>query len=203
MGESNITFGPRHCLQHGRRGGSPGPARTWPRPIAAVCLGAGAFACAASGSAEEAETGAGATFMQPLSIAAAQPLDFGTLAIPVTGSCLYVLGPDSKRSTSGGLCQFLGGDALPAEFALTCAANSLVQFQLIYTDAAPAGAAFDAAPETMAIDGAAPGSAYQVRPCDADGMSVVKAGGVIELRPEAPHQFSGPVGSIRLEIAYN
>lgn len=119
------------------------------------------------------------------------------------GSCLYALGPDAKRSTSGGLCQFLDGDAVPAEFALSCAANSLVQFQLIYTDAAPAGAAFDAAPETMAIDGAAPGSAYQVRPCDADGMSVVKAGGVIELRPEAPHKFSGPVGSIRLEIAYN
>lgn len=152
---------------------------------------------------DEMEANAEARFVQPLTLNAAQPLEFGTLAIPNSGGCVYSLSPNATRLSSGGLCQFIEGDTLPADFSLSCAADSLVQFQAIFSDEAPPGASFNAPDEPMAIDGAEPGAAYQMRACDGDGLSEVKVGGEIRLNSDAPHEFSGPVGSIRLEVAYN
>ena len=153
--------------------------------------------------AEEAETDATASFIQPLVINGAQPLEFGTLAIPPQGECSYEIDVAGRANTPGGICQFLGQDRFPARFPLSCAARALVQFQLIHTNTAPAGAVFGAPADAMDIDGAGAGAAFQIRPCDADGISEIAAAGRLTVRAGAPHGFAGPVGTIRLEVAYD
>ena len=152
---------------------------------------------------ESAENSASASLVQPLVITGAQPLEFGTLAIPTAQTCLYAISPTGQEEASGVLCQFIAGEVLPAGFTLNCAAGSLVQFEVIYIDSAPAGARFSAPEAAMSIDGQAVGSVYQVGACDADGTSEIRAGGLLEVSAQAQHDFSGRVGTIRLEVAYN
>jgi hypothetical protein len=149
------------------------------------------------------QTDASASLLQPLAIMAAQPLEFGTLAIPQNGECIYEIDVAGRANAPGGICQFIGGDRFPARFTLSCAANSLVQFQVIHTDSAPAGAVFAAPSGAMDIDGSGAGPAFQTRPCDGDGTSDIAAAGRLTVSAGATHGFTGPVGTIRLEVAYD
>jgi hypothetical protein len=151
----------------------------------------------------DAATDASASLLQPLAITGAQPLEFGTLAIPPQGECVYEIDVAGRANAPGGICQFLGQDRFPARFTLSCAARALVQFQVIHTDAAPAGAVFAAPAAAMEIDGAGAGAAFQSRPCDADGISEIAAAGRLTVRAGALHGFTGTVGTIRLEVAYD
>lgn len=153
--------------------------------------------------AQEADTDATATLVQPLVITGAQPLEFGMLAIPAQGECIYEVDTAGRGNTPAGVCQFIGANQFPARFRLNCAASTLVQFQLVYTDSAPAGATFSAPPAAMDIDGNGAGALFQTRPCDTDGTSQISAAGRLTVRAGAVHGFSGPVGTIRLEVAYD
>jgi hypothetical protein len=166
-----------------------------------VAMLAGAIPTALS--AQETETDASATMVQPLSITGAQPLEFGTVAIPTQGECIYEIDTAGRPVSPAGLCQFISADQFPARFSLNCAASTLVQFQLVYTDRAPVGAFFAAPPAAMDIDGNGAGALFQTRPCDTDGTSQITAAGRLTVRAATAHGFSGTVGTIRLEVAYD
>ena len=174
---------------------------------AGACGLAAGFVLAGTAAAQvlpaESTADANASLLQPLAITGAQPLEFGTLAIPHQGECIYEVDVAGRPNAPGGICQFIGGDRFPARFTLSCAARSLVQFQVIHTDAAPTGARFAAPPAAMEIDGAGAGAAFQTRPCDADGISEIAAAGRLTVSAGALHGFTGPVGTIRLEVAYD
>ncbi len=183
------------------QGAWPQAARSaWPRHR---LLCAATLLVAVPGAAQDIETDATASFIQPLMITGAQPLEFGTLAIPPQGECLYELDVAGRTNTPGGICQFIGGDRFPARFTVSCAANALVQFQMVHTSTAPQGAAFSAPSEMMDVDGAGAGPAFQTRPCDGDGITEIAGAGRLTVRAGTPHGFTGAVGTIRLEIAYD
>lgn len=169
--------------------------------VLAVCGHAGR--AGAQSTPAESTTDASASLLQPLVITAAQPLEFGVLAIPYEGECLYEVDVTGRVNAPGGVCQFLGGDRFPARFTLSCAAGALVQFQVIHTSTAPSGALFAAPAGAMEVDGSGAGPAFQARPCDGDGISQVAAAGRLTVRAGTTHGFSGPVGTIRLEVAYD
>lgn len=171
--------------------------------MAGVMLAVLPIALAPQLHAKEAEADATATLVQPLVITGAQPLEFGMLAIPAQGECIYEVDTAGRGNSPAGVCQFIGADQFPARFSLNCAASTLVQFQLIYSDSAPAGATFSAPPAAMDIDGNGAGALFQTRPCDTDGTSQISAAGRLTVRAGAAHGFSGPVGTIRLEVAYD
>jgi hypothetical protein len=169
-------------------------------PVLAAVL---AIAVPARLSAQDAEADASATMIQPIAITGAQPLEFGIVAIPTQGECIYEIDTAGRTGSPVGLCQFISADQFPARFSLNCAASTLVQFQLIYTDRAPAGASFAAPPAAMDIDGNGAGPLFQTRPCDTDGTSQITAAGRLTVRSATAHGFSGTVGTIRLEVAYD
>ncbi|KPF62441.1 hypothetical protein [Porphyrobacter sp. AAP60] len=177
-----------------------GAAGMWPSGAAFVLLGA---AAALPCMAQESETDASASLIQPLVINGAQPLEFGTLAIPPQGECVYELDVAGRTNAPGGICQFIGGDRFAARFTLSCAASALVQYQMIHTNTAPAGAEFSAPSGVMEVDGAGPGPAFQTLPCDTDGISEVAGAGRLIVRAGTVHGFTGAVGTIRLEVAYD
>jgi hypothetical protein len=191
-----------------RRAGANPVRKGWRQAAWGACLLsclpiAGVILVAVPGAAQDIETDATASFIQPLMITGAQPLEFGTLAIPPQGECLYEVDVAGRTNTPVGICQFIGGDRYPARFTVSCAANALVQFQMIHTSTAPQGAVFSAPAGVMDVDGAGAGPAFQTRPCDSDGITEIAGAGRLTVRAGTPHGFTGAVGTIRLEIAYD
>lgn len=173
--------------------------------VIAACVPfmAQALAQGAEAAPQESATDATASFIQPLVISGAQPLEFGTLAIPPQGECAYELDVAGRANVPGGICQFVGGDRFAARFTVSCAASALVQYQMIHTNTAPAGAEFSAPANMMDVDGAGAGPAFQTLPCDTDGISEVAGAGRLIVRAGTVHGFTGAVGTIRLEVAYD
>lgn len=153
--------------------------------------------------AQDSEVPASAALVQPLSITGSQPLDFGTVVKPATGSCHYDVPPVGAATIQGQACQYVGGDQAPARFTLQCPPGALIQFQLVYTDRGPAGTSFAPGDSPVAIDSGSPATPFQVQPCDTDGLTTVAAGGRLSVTAAAAHGFSGTVGTIRLEVAYD
>lgn len=172
--------------------------------MAKLCTGASCALLLAAypAAAQDTSTDAGATLLQPLVIASSGPLEFGVVAIPATGTCTYVIGTAGEALGAGGACQWLGGDRYPANFTINCAGGAQVQFELTYTDEAPEGAHFSAPEKAMDVDGAGPAGTFQARPCDADGTSEISAAGQLDVEAGTASGFSGRVGTIRLEVAY-
>ena len=154
-------------------------------------------------SSQSLDVDAAAKLVKPIVIETGSALEFGELSIPAAGTCVYQVTPAGSVSASqGNGCQFVSGDVFPAEFTVACGDNNAsVRFEVIYTDASPSGVAFSAPKDPMQIDGAPAGDQVQSLSCDADGISLVRAGGKLSVGSDA-EPFEGRVGSIRLEASF-
>ena len=167
--------------------------------ITAVCV-----ASFSSAYADMEDITANAKISSPLTISSASSLEFGEVTRPNTGQCDYELGPDSELIVSGGSdCMAMSGTPFAAEFTINCAVDVLVRFELTYENQAPDGAVFSAGENSMDIDGRGAGDVLQVTGCDSDGQTQVSAGGRLSVTPTAPDDFTGTVGTIRLEAIYD
>jgi len=150
------------------------------------------------------ETTASVSMVSPLQITSAAPMEFGVVTIPKAGQCGYTLAPDGSLLASGGSdCAALSGTPMPAEFSVSCAPSTQVRFDLSYTNTAPSGASFGAGISPMDIDGQGAGGVVQILPCDTDGLTEVSVGGLLTVTPAVGTDFTGEIGTIRLEIIYD
>jgi len=171
--------------------------------LAALAISALALAVPSAALADELDTDASASFASPVGIMSAAPMAFGEVVRPNIGQCTYDMSPDSNITATGGdNCAVIAGVQLAAEFTLGCEANSLLRLTLLIDDLAPSGASFSAGSQPFTIDGAGAGADTMLAPCDADGTSVVMAGGQLTVTDTAPAAFSGTVGTITLEAIY-
>lgn len=155
-------------------------------------------------AADMIDTTVSVSMVSPLQINSASPMEFGVVTIPKAGSCDYALGPDGNLQASGGSdCAALSGTPMPAEFSVSCAADTQVRFDISYTNSAPSGASFGAGTAPMNIDGRGAGGVVQVLPCDTDGLSEVRAGGLLSVTPAVGTDFTGEIGTITLEVIYD
>lgn len=171
--------------------------------IAAALIVVSALAPLTPLLADELDTDASAKFATPVGIMSAAPMAFGEVVRPNTGQCVYDMAPDSRVTATGGAdCAVIAGVQLAAEFTLGCEANSLLRLTLLIDDLAPSGAQFTAGSQPFSIDGAGSGADTILAACDADGESIVMAGGQLIVSDSAPAAFSGTVGTITLEAIY-
>jgi hypothetical protein len=152
--------------------------------------------------AQDAE--ANATLAAPIQIQTTDDLVFGTVIVPLSGSCTYGVPPSGAPTVSGGSgCAFISGVQVPAGFEVRCGASVLTRYEVNFDDLAPTGTSFSSPALPMKIDGHDAGGALQLHPCDTDGLSLVSLGGVLTVSATASGGFSGRVGTIRLEVAYD
>lgn len=154
-------------------------------------------ACAQDGEAN-------AAFTTPVQIMTIDDLVFGTVIVPLSGSCTYAVPASGSAIASGASgCEFVSGLQAPAGFEVGCGANVLTRYEVFYDNLAPAGANFSSGVAPMKIDGHNAGGPLQIHPCDSDGLSLVSLGGVLTVSSSASDGFSGRVGTIRLEAVYD
>ena len=155
-----------------------------------------------------AQTGSGdanaaAEFLSPVEITTSRDLDFGVVTTPHSSNCIYTIAPDGTQSATGDrMCGFVSGLAGSASFEVLCQPDTSVFIELVYSNSAPSGASFGPNVTPLSWDSSSAGPAAQIAPCDADGQSIANAGGELIVTPTAPPGFSGQVGLIRLEVAY-